>query len=391
MTGLSSRALTYRYLIALGLIAVCTVFSHLILGRVLREDDGSAAVAAMSTRQVVLAERIAEMADEYADGSAQAHAVLHVSLAQFEKEYRLLSSDEGSASFMAYGKPRALALYRDGLGQDIERFIALAKRIDTGAPGDPQFVGALDALRSLAREQLPDGLDAVATVHVKAGEVHLQRMEMLQHAILAIVLLVLLFEALGIFRPMIRRIVRYARQLQDLATRDVLTGLCNRREFQDRVAAVREAPVSTSEVAVLMLDVDHFKSINDRYGHAVGDIVLTRLGAHLQGILRGGDIAGRIGGEEFALALPATSRDGALKMAERLRVEVAAMAPPDEAPDLKVTVSIGVAALGPGAEATLDEALRMADGALYRAKRNGRNRIECADASDAVATARTGG
>ncbi|RAP59526.1 GGDEF domain-containing protein [Oleiagrimonas sp. MCCC 1A03011] len=387
MTGLSSRALTYRYIVALGLIAVCTVFSHLILGRVLREDDGSAAVAAMSTRQIVLSERIAQMADEYADGSAQAHAVLHASLVRFEKEYRILSRDEGESSFIAYGKPRALALYRDGLGQNIERFIGLAQRIDGGVPGDPQFAESLRALRALARKRLPDGLEAVASVHVRAGEVHLQRMEILQHIILGVVLLVLLFEALGIFRPMIRRIVRYARQLQDLATRDVLTGLCNRREFQARVAAVRDAPVSTTEVAVLMLDVDHFKSINDRYGHAVGDVVLTRLGAHLHGVLRSGDIAGRIGGEEFALALPATTRDGAVKMAERLRKEVAAMAAPDEAPDLRVTVSIGVAALGPGAAPTLDEALRRADEALYRAKRNGRNRVESAEETSSPAPA----
>lgn len=375
MVALSSRALTLRYLLALGLIAVFSILSHLIVGRALAEDDGSASVVAMSMRQLSLSQRIADMAGEYAKGRAVAHAELHQSLVQFEAEYRLLSSDEGSHRFSAYGKPQARAIYRDGLGPRIEHFIALAHRIDHGTPGQPGFKDSLDDLRDLARNRLQDGMEAVAAVHVHASEVHVQRVQWLQRAILGVILLLLLIEALGIFRPMIRRIVEYAQQLHILATRDALTDLMNRREFMNRARSLAADP-GRQPMHVVMLDVDHFKSINDRHGHAVSDIVLARLGEQIRRVLRTGDIAARMGGEEFALLLPQCPQEGAMALIERLRESLAAMPSPDEAPELRVTVSAGVAPmLRAGKAPMLEHALRAADRALYRAKREGRDRV----------------
>lgn len=395
MTELSSRALTLRYMFALGLIAIFSILSHIIVGRVLSEDDGSARVVAMSMRQLGLTQRIADMAGQYEAGDVAAHAELHMALEQFVTEYHRLSSDEGSRRFGAYGKPQALAIYRDGLGARIEHFIALAKRVDGGRLAPPALHAAVGELRELARDRMPDGMEAVAAVHVHASEVHVQRVQWLQRAILVVILMLLAVEALGIFRPMIRRIVRYARQLQILATRDALTELLNRREFMHR-ARIVASDRSRQPVHVVMLDVDHFKSINDRHGHATGDEVLRRIGVQIKRVLRAGDLAARMGGEEFALLLPECPGEGASLLAERLREALAGMPAPREAPGLRVTVSVGVAPvhMSEDGAGVLSEALRAADENLYLAKHEGRDRVvstTCDAGVDAVDGASSAG
>ena len=124
-----------------------------------------------------------------------------------------------------------------------------------------------------------------------------------------------------------------------------------------------------------MLDLDHFKQVNDQRGHAVGDQVLASVGAALRGVLRSRDFAGRNGGEEFAVLLPDTDVAAALEIAERIRAAIAEISVPGT--DVSVTASIGVAGF-PDHASTLDRLERLADAALYVAKRQGRNRVELA-------------
>jgi len=167
-------------------------------------------------------------------------------------------------------------------------------------------------------------------------------------------------------------------ELRVLATTDFLTGLPNRREFMGRLA--EEQGRLQREIgacaAVLLLDIDHFKRINDEHGHAAGDAVLRQLAALMRDGQRKIDMLGRIGGEEFAFLLPGTELDAAAVFAERLRQRVAGTPIRlDDGTLLAVTVSIGIAAMEeryPGG----DQALVRADQALYRAKRGGRNRVE---------------
>lgn len=174
---------------------------------------------------------------------------------------------------------------------------------------------------------------------------------------------------------------------QRLATTDSLTGLMNRRAFV--AAAEREIERSErteADLAVLLLDVDQFKQINDRLGHATGDVVLAALGSLLPRHARPYDVIARWGGEEFVLALPNTSSNDARSVAERLRRMIAdadVRAPNGES--VPVTVSIGVAARRKGE--SLDAMLDRADCAMYAAKTSGRNRVNVASSDpEPVAT-----
>jgi diguanylate cyclase (GGDEF)-like protein len=163
--------------------------------------------------------------------------------------------------------------------------------------------------------------------------------------------------------------------MRRLATIDGLTGMLNRRAFFERADNARQLAMRLRKpIALLMLDIDHFKQLNDGFGHACGDEALKAFADTARGILREHDVIGRLGGEEFALALPGTTLDGALDAAERLRVAVTGTPVLACAPDYRMTVSIGVVMIDAGEELTA--ALARADHALYAAKAGGRNRIE---------------
>lgn len=162
-----------------------------------------------------------------------------------------------------------------------------------------------------------------------------------------------------------------------LASTDKLTGLPNRRKFDDVLETEwRRAGRAETALALLLIDVDHFKPYNDRYGHPGGDAVLAALGACLERALkRPGDFAARYGGEEFVVLLPNTDARGALKMAEKVRNRVADLLWPHEGSEEGcVTVSVGVATLKPRSGQPAAELVLAADHALYKAKNTGRNR-----------------
>ena len=172
-----------------------------------------------------------------------------------------------------------------------------------------------------------------------------------------------------------------AEELEEMAHTDALTGLFNRRFFtqrlQEEFARVRR---HQSVLSVLMFDLDHFKKVNDTYGHDCGDAVLTAIADVANQVKRETDTVARVGGEEFALLLPSTGKDGALMLANRLRKAIEEYPYRDvlDVP-VHVTASIGVATVT--RSDTASELLKVADRALYRAKNNGRNMV-CFDAED---------
>lgn len=166
-----------------------------------------------------------------------------------------------------------------------------------------------------------------------------------------------------------------ARQLRVYAEFDSLTNLFNRRVFLELLRKNKSLSLRTKvPSSLLMIDIDHFKSINDQYGHQIGDQVLANFASLAKNNLREEDIVSRIGGEEFAILLPNTSEHPALQFAERLRSLVEASACNIDHIKIKYTISIGVITFDE--EMTVDEALNLSDLAMYQAKNNGRNQVK---------------
>ena len=166
------------------------------------------------------------------------------------------------------------------------------------------------------------------------------------------------------------------RRLERLSRTDELTSLANRRHFREEFTRAHEhASRYDRALSIAVLDVDHFKQVNDQYGHDVGDKVLDRIGSLLRSTLRTSDLAARVGGEEFAVILPETHLHEAMVVSEKIRRAIA-----EDTNGLPggptMTVSVGVASMPHSQFVSKSDMLRAADQALYRAKNRGRNRVE---------------
>jgi diguanylate cyclase (GGDEF)-like protein len=187
---------------------------------------------------------------------------------------------------------------------------------------------------------------------------------------------------LAVVRARVRchlQLARQRRMLETLANIDGLTEIANRRHFDDRYAAEWARAVRHGQpLSVAILDIDFFKDYNDQAGHAMGDRVLQAVASVLtNGMIRSTDLAARYGGEEFALLMPGTDVKGAVQLADRLREATGrlAMPHPDSTKTDCITVSLGGATLRPGANESAADLLKAADDHLYRAKKEGRNRV----------------
>jgi diguanylate cyclase (GGDEF)-like protein len=200
------------------------------------------------------------------------------------------------------------------------------------------------------------------------------RIRSLQTIVIALTTVIIAFLGYAVVRH-----VRSERLLRVMAMTDELTRLPNRRALLhvggERVQAARKG---AGPLSVLALDIDHFKRINDAFGHEVGDRVLSRTADACRAALRRDDVIGRTGGEEFVVVMPGADARVALEVAERLRLAVERVEWGDLADGLRVTVSVGAAEWAPGDD-TFAALARRADDSLYRAKELGRNRTELAE------------
>jgi diguanylate cyclase (GGDEF)-like protein len=182
------------------------------------------------------------------------------------------------------------------------------------------------------------------------------------------------------FGPLIVASINRARNrelatLRQRADHDILTGTLSRRSFTRRAEALLRQKRGATPLVVMMLDLDHFKQVNDRHGHAMGDEVLRVFATSVKRILRQDDLFGRLGGEEFALVLPGLDEANARGMAERIRQEIAGRPVRREEASVTITLSIGLLWLPEVPGGSLEPLLSEADRALYRAKAEGRDRV----------------
>lgn len=376
MGEISTRSLTVAYVLALTLVALMSLVSHLTLRQVLEQHEGAASVVNISGRQRMLSQRIASLSAQWAMGDADARRDLSEAIDRFSAAHARLMTGDAALGIPEPSTPELKALYYGGsdpLNQQVTNYIAKARAVHDMASDDTRMRAALAPLFAAAREPLLSSLNEVVSEHERTSRSRLKMLQWMQNASLAVVLLTLLAEAMGIFRPMVGRISSYTKKLITIATTDPLTGALNRRSFTERaLAELARGRRYGRPTSFLMIDADRFKSINDTYGHAGGDAVLQALSSCLGQTLRPSDVFGRLGGEEFGVVLPETGLDGAIQVAERIRVKLASLVVTSNSAAIRFTVSIGVAEFEPAAtevKPTFDRA----DAALYQAKAQGRN------------------
>jgi len=208
-----------------------------------------------------------------------------------------------------------------------------------------------------------------------------QQLDAAAHALTTIGITMLGFSFVGMY------VAETKRRLHEETRLDSLTGLHNRRAFEEMIQReVQLAARDNTPLTLLMMDLDHFKQLNDNWGHALGDRALRTFGGVLLTVTGSCDAVARLGGEEFAILLPGRPPRSALALAERLRATVEGLRLSEGEELVRFTVSIGLSSLQPG-ETAFEPMLRRADRALYKVKRSGRNRVLLADPEPAAAPA----
>ena len=376
--------LSLRYVLALGIVAVLTLASYGLMDNTVGTQVLGAKLLNVAGRQRMLCQRVdvlimraeAEVGagrqarlkefDEALQELAQGHDLLlhgsvkFLGLAEESQAQRLLQADDG-----------AEALYHDFVARATELRAALDRG---GAAGRSRQ----DLSRS--GDALLERLDRRMDALQKLGEGTLQGLSFLVKALLGAALAGLVLTGLLVLRPMVTDVVRdrehlesLVRSLETQASTDKLTGAYNRRTWDVEIRReFSKARRQENRLCIVMADLDHFKRVNDEFGHQRGDRVLQEFTRRLRQAVRASDTLYRLGGEEFAVLLPGTDIENGRVTAEKLRERVA-----DTALDgVPITASFGVAVTD-GNESP-DEFFRRADQAMYAAKAGGRNRVEVA-------------
>jgi diguanylate cyclase (GGDEF)-like protein len=384
----TTRALTFRYLLALSLIATLAVGGFLILQTTIRTHEASSSIITMTARQstlvqevVATARHLAESSDPSARGADR--ATLFEAAHAIEQAHRRLTDPKSPLGQPVTTSAAVQALYFDpplNLDRKIRGFLQEAFQL--ARTRDAELRAGHPTLRRLqsAAGVLLISLDALVDQLEADARESVRRSRTLETGLLLATLLMLSLEALLIFRPIVRRVwregaklIEQREKLVELAHYDPLTRLPNRTLFQLRLEmALAQARRDGSLTAVLQLDLDHFKDINDTFGHAAGDHLLREVAARLQSLLRDTDTVARIGGDEFAIILTSQRTPHQVgRLAEKI-VQAARDPVSWQQSELQVGASVGIT-LCPSDDEDPEQLLKNADIALYQAKASGRS------------------
>ena len=371
---ISATRMTIAYAGGVAVMGVLFLAAYFLLGNIIVEQRSAAQRVHLVEQQRMLSQRIALLSTDLYVGDTSTSEALQDAVTQMERAQDTLS---GKGDPVAYPLNAAEhALYFVGstpLDAEVRSFLDDTRRF-IGATNMNTGNEAYRALQHHSRDLLLPALDRAAALFAEQADVRIEQAGKAQLVVLIAFLIVLALEAALIFRPMITKIRRYNAHLYEMATRDPLTGLANRRQFDEYAnREFRLARRTAKPLSMAVCDIDQFQQINDKHGRAVGDAVLNRFGVLAARILRDTDIISRVGGEEFALALPVMNLHGAMIIAEKLRRGIAE----DRSDNLPpFTICVGVAVSEHG-DKKMDDLLQRADSALKVAKAEGQNRISC--------------
>lgn len=404
------RSITIHYLLAISLIAVFSIAAFVSMNVVINGMDKNMYLVNVSGKQRLLSQYIA--LDAYRVYAATQTKIEQEELLLIKKRLRKNLAEMSRANNMLSqgllidGRPVSLSpeIREMFFGElnikfRVQQYLALVRLIMDLPEYEQKKIIILDIERFSSG--LLNDLDKIVSQFQKEGEERLQKIKDTKFILLFLTLLVLLLEILFIFRPMVNRIVALSqmkesaledlekqvklrtlhlekmnKQLNQLAHHDALTGLRNRLNMEANIEEVLEASQKNGiEFAVLMLDLDWFKRVNDQYGHDVGDFVLRELAQILKQSVREGDHVYRAGGEEFVVLLNRISYQDAKQKAERIRQSVENYVFMANGVKLRKTISGGLYHSSLMNVSSVKELLKQADKALYRAKNSGRNVI----------------
>ena len=375
------RSVRARYVFALTLVALLSGSAYFLLRSVITAQEGSGAIINVSGRQRMLSQRTTLFAQRLVNEPGGREAVRQTLTRDIDlMERSHLGLTQGDAALGLPGRlsGEAAALYFDApvrLDAQVKAYLVHVRALINApnaalTPDNPDFIAILET----APGELLEGLNAAVELFEGEANARVATLLRLERFVFAATLLVLLLEGLLIFRPLEREMNRRSELLLHNAFHDALTGLPNRALYMDRLGhAVEQANRYPERVfAVLFLDFDRFKVINDSLGHTVGDALLTAFGERLKTCVRASDTVARLSGDEFTVLLEATpSRAEAEEVASRVN---RALLRPFEIGEhsLHLSVSIGIVFYEGKSYARPEEVLRDADIAMYRAKASGK-------------------
>ncbi len=368
------QSLTRAYVTAFSIIAAISIFGHVVTAHITSRQRDNANVTFRITNLRSLVDEVASQASTFrATGNSFDDSLLGSDINELQQKFI-----EAEAS----GNDDIDRIFHDSrylISKSLKIFVQRANDVGryerTGHPDQ-----ATASLKALTDQQRILGLNLDQALRQYRTHVigEIDRAYSLQLYGVLIILLTLLLEMTFIFRPLVKNLAEYHRSILHLALTDMLTGINNRRAFM-QLARIGLAYYKRHKTpfALVIMDLDHFKAVNDTYGHKVGDLVLQHYTSLMKKTLRANDTLGRIGGEEFAIFLPQTSPEEALAVIERFRKCVASTPCPYKDADgmpqnLSYSSSFGIVAVTQGTWA-LDELIVKADEQLYKAKDGGRN------------------
>lgn len=375
--------LTIGYVLALTIIAVMSLCIHTAIGQLVQEHNNAA--ISISARQGKLSQKIAFYATQYAEYKDIAfREQLEDSIALMRSSHQsLIHGDTGLnvSSEMSEELSRVYFQLPYHLDSKMNDFLNRAEKFVAAEPtGVSNQNTDYKYIIETAKGSLVTALDAATMRYEAESEGRIAKLQSYQKMALFVIFATLLAEAVLIFRPLVRRVHNYAARLKRMANTDSLTGVDNNRAFMQKcLKELKRSKRHSKPLCVAILDLDHFKQINDKHGHPVGDEVLKAFAQFVQRSMRLEDEFARIGGEEFAVLLPHTNLEGAMVITERIRniIEISPIRHGANE-ELFITVSIGVAEVDPDA-VDFDRAMEAADKALYQAKQKGRNKVVASD------------
>lgn len=385
------------YVLALTVIIIMTIFCHHLTSKVIEQEIVGAEVASNLSSQVTHISQIGRYAVSYymepedLDLTLMENSLNNMNTSlKYIGNYIDSTKNDNAAKVSLRKAMRNSLMLEERLGGFISQsknYLALSKRTPSVDPlaasrETLEMQRALKKISDKPNQELIKLLQISLADHQENQLLEIRNLHQMQTILTYGIVLTILLEAAFIFRPLVKKVEISQKNLMRLALEDTLTGLKNRRAFTKDFDAYEKTLSRTKQKFVLAIcDLDKFKSVNDTYGHDVGDLVLKHFANILKRALRPTDIVARMGGEEFAILLTNTNEVTAFKVLDRLRQIVeknpCAIKGKNNPEKLKFTTSIGFAE-GPvkgSAVVDIEYFMKLADNALYVAKEQGRNRV----------------